>query len=175
MHIHRTALDGVIVIEPKLNSDDRGYFARLYCPDEFAACDIDFAPRQSSISHNRAELTLRGMHYCAAPETKLVRCVRGRIFDVVIDIRPGSATFRQWYGCELDPREARALLVPAGIAHGYLTLEPESDVLYFIDRPHELALDRGLRWNDPSFGVRWPGEPKVIHPRDAQYPDFVTP
>jgi dTDP-4-dehydrorhamnose 3,5-epimerase len=173
MRIHPTPLHGVLLLEPALHADERGYFSCLWRPEEFAALGIDFVPRQASIAHNRAGLTLRGMHYCAAAETKLVCCVRGRIFDVVVDIRAHSPTFRQWHGCELDPLAGRALLIPEGVAHGYLTLETASDVLYFIDRLHDPALDRGLRWNDPRIGIRWPAEPDVIHPRDATYPDFV--
>jgi dTDP-4-dehydrorhamnose 3,5-epimerase len=172
MRIHPTPLQGVLLLEPTLHADERGSFARIYCPDEFAALGLDFVPRQVSIAHNGATLTLRGMHYCGAAETKLVRCVRGRIFDVVVDIRPHSPSYRQWHGCELDPLAARAMLIPEGVAHGYLTLEAASDVLYFMDRPHDPVLDRGFRWNDPRFGIRWPAEPNVIHPRDAAYPDF---
>ena len=125
-----TGLPGVTMVEPEPIGDARGHFARLYCPDEFACAGIDFVPTQTSLSFDRAPHTLRGMHYCLEPEGKLVRCTRGRIFDVVVDLRRDSATFRRWFAIELDPVRARALHIPSGVAHGFLSLEPDTDVLY---------------------------------------------
>jgi dTDP-4-dehydrorhamnose 3,5-epimerase len=173
MRFQPTALSGVMLIEPQPISDDRGHFARLYCPEEFAQAGIAFTPTQTSLSFNPARHTLRGMHYCVEPESKLVRCTRGRIFDVAVDIRRDSPTFRRWFGVELDPIQTRSLYVPPGVAHGFLTLEPECDVIYQIDRPYRPGFDAGLRWNDPQFAVQWPARPAVIDPRDRDYPDFA--
>ncbi len=167
-----TALPGVMVVEPEPIGDARGHFARLYCPDEFAGAGIAFVPAQTSLSFNRARHTLRGMHYCLEPEAKLVRCTRGRIFDVALDLRRDSATFRRWFAVELDPVRANALYIPSGVAHGFLSLAPETDVLYQIDRRYRPGFDAGVRWNDPQFSIAWPAVPTVIDPRDRDCPDF---
>ena len=171
MHFVTTLLDNVMLVEPDPASDERGTFVRLYCSQEFAVAGVRFEPKQTSLSHNDARLTLRGMHYCAEPEIKLVHCVRGRIYDVALDVRRASPTFGQWFGCELSPG-SHGLLIPAGVAHGFLTLEPDSDVLYQIDRLYRPGFDAGLRWNDPAFKINWPANSAVIHRRDATYPDF---
>lgn len=172
MRFTPTSIDGAIIVEPDPREDERGFFARLHCPAEFAAAGIDFTPQQTSLSRNTAALTLRGMHYATEPEAKLVRCVRGRMLDVLFDIRPDSPTFLATFGTELDPLSARGLFVPAGVAHGFLTLEPDTDVLYQIDRIYRPGFDAGLRWNDTSFSFRWPAEPTVIGGRDRTWPDF---
>jgi dTDP-4-dehydrorhamnose 3,5-epimerase len=172
MRFVATALPGVTLIEPETIGDDRGHFARLYCPDEFARAGIKFVPTQTSLSFNRALHTLRGVHYCLEPEAKLVRCTRGRIFDVALDIRRDSPTFRRWFGVELDPAHAQGLYIPSGVAHGFLTLEPDSDVLYQIDRRYRPGFDAGVRWNDPQFAIEWPAAAVVIDPRDRDFPDF---
>jgi dTDP-4-dehydrorhamnose 3,5-epimerase len=173
MRFSPTALPGVTVVEPESIGDERGHFARLYCPDEFARAGITFVPTQTSVSYNGARHTLRGMHYCVEPEAKLVRCTRGRIFDVALDLRRGSPTFRRWVAAELDPIGARALYIPAGVAHGFLSLEPETDVFYQIDRRYRPGFDVGVRWNDPQFAIDWPALPQVIDPRDRDFPDFT--
>lgn len=167
-----TDLPGVTIVEPDLHSDERGFFTRLNCPEEFAAAGVAFEARQTSLSRNQARHTLRGMHACTEPEAKLVRCTRGRILDVVFDIRRDSPTFGRSFGLELDAERARALYVPAGLAHGFLTLAPDTDVLYQIDRLYRPGCDFGLRWNDPAFAFAWPAAPVVIGARDAVYPDF---
>jgi dTDP-4-dehydrorhamnose 3,5-epimerase len=168
-----TELPGVTVVEPEPIGDARGHFARLFCPDEFARAGIAFVPTQTSLSFNRARHTLRGMHYCVEPEAKLVRCTRGRIFDVALDLRRDSAAFRRWFAVELDPVRAQALYIPSGVAHGFLSLEPETDILYQIDRPYRPGFDAGVRWNDPQFAIDWPAVPSVIDPRDRDFADFV--
>lgn len=127
---------------------------------------------QVSLSYNARRHTLRGMHYAAAPyaETKLVHCVRGAIFDVLVDLRPGPGRHR-WVGVELSAANHRMLYVPEGVAHGFLTLEDDSDVQYFISRHFEPSAARGVRYSDPAFAIRWPAPPAVISPRDAAYPD----
>src|SRR5437588_856165 len=134
MRFLSTDIDGVHLVEVEPKLDERGFFARLHCPQEFAAAGISFNPCQTSLSHNRRRLTLRGLHYATEPEAKLVRCTRGCIFDVVVDIRKDSPTFTRWCGFELDAALARSLFIPAGVAHGFLTLVENCDVLYQVDR-----------------------------------------
>lgn len=173
MRFTTTDIDGVVIVDLDLMSDERGAFARLHCPDEFAAAGHAFVPQQTSLSRNLRAGTLRGMHYEAPPhaESKLVRAVRGRIFDVAIDLRPDSPTYRRWTGTELSADNGRALLIGNGMAHGFITLEDDTDVLYQIDMIFEPGHGRGVRWNDPAFGIAWPLSPEVISERDATYPD----
>ncbi|MFC4273503.1 dTDP-4-dehydrorhamnose 3,5-epimerase [Sneathiella chungangensis] len=164
-----TEIAGVFLIEPEVIEDERGHFARSFCTREFADHGIDFLPVQSNISANNSAYTLRGMHFHAAPheETKLVRCSAGKIFDVAVDIRPHSPSFRNWIGVELSRKNGRALFIPAGCAHGFLTLEDDSEVFYQMSPAYTPGHDRGFRWDDPVIGIDWPGEPKVISARDA--------
>lgn len=168
-----TPIVGVVRVEAEPHADDRGLFARLHCPEEFAAAGIAFAPAQTSVSRNPTAGTLRGMHYQAAPhaETKLVRVTRGRVFDVAVDLRTDSPTYRRWTGAELSAENLVGLFIPEGIAHGFLTLEPDSDVVYQIAPAYRPGHDAGVRWNDPAFGIDWPAQPKLISERDASYPD----
>ncbi len=174
MLLAETEIPGVVVADIEPVHDDRGFFARLHCPDEFAKAGFPFVPAQTSLSRNGKVGTLRGMHFQAAPmeETKLVRVTRGRIFDVALDLRPASPTYLRWIGGELSGDNGRALLIPGGVAHGFITLEPETDVLYQIDRMFEPGHGRGVRWNDPAFRIDWPTAPVVISPADASYPDY---
>jgi dTDP-4-dehydrorhamnose 3,5-epimerase len=175
MRFSSTALHDVVLIELDAAEDDRGFFARTYCTEEFARAGIAFTPVQTNLSHNRAALTLRGLHYQAAPhgEAKIVHCVRGRIFDVALDLRPASPSYRQWLGLELSPQSRRLLFIPEGCAHGFLTFEPDSDLVYVMGGIHMSEAARGIRWNDPAFAIEWPAAPAIISPRDAGYPDFV--
>jgi dTDP-4-dehydrorhamnose 3,5-epimerase len=174
MRFAGTELAGVVTVELEPRGDERGSFARLHCPEEFAAAGHPFAPAQTSLSRNPHLHTLRGLHHQPAPygETKLVRCVRGRIFDVAVDLRPDSPTHRRWTAAELSAENGRALLIPEGIAHGFVTLEPDSDVLYQISPAYQPGRESGVRWDDPAFGVAWPVRPAMISPRDATYPDY---
>jgi len=174
MRFLATDVVGVMIIEAEPNRDDRGGFARLHCPEAFAAAGVPFEPVQTSLSTNPARGTLRGLHFQKAPyaETKLVRAVRGRIFDVAVDLRPDSPTHRQWVGTELSATNQRALFIPEGVAHGFLTLEPDSDVLYQIAPAHTPGQGSGVRWNDPAFGVVWPASPALMSPADAAYADY---
>lgn len=169
-----TDIPGVVLFEAEPHTDERGAFARTFCVTEFAAAGIGFAPRQISLSRNPAEGTLRGMHFQDPPnaEAKFVRVARGRIFDVAVDLRADSPAFRRWVGTELGADTMRGLFIPAGCAHGFLTLEPDTDVEYLIDRDHAPGLGRGVRWNDPAFAVDWPAPPRLISERDAAWPDF---
>lgn len=174
MRFSETAIEGVVLVDIAPREDERGGFARLQCPEEFAAAGHPFAPAQTSLSRNPRAGTLRGMHHQPAPyaETKLVRVVRGRIFDVALDLRRSSPTYRRWISAELSADNARALLVPEGVAHGFLTLEPDTDVLYQIGPAFQPGHEAGVRWDDPAFAIAWPAAPALISPRDATYPDF---
>ncbi len=175
MRFLETPLAGVLILEAEPNADNRGFFARLACPEEFARAGVAFETRQTSLSRNIARHTLRGMHYCLEAEAKLVRCVRGRIHDVVFDIRANSPTCGQAFGVDLDADGARGLYIAPGLAHGFLTLEPECDVLYQMQRLYRSGFDAGLRWNDAAFAYNWPATPAVIDARDASYADFPAP
>lgn len=170
-----TPIPGVVRVEAQPHADARGAFARLHCPEDFAAAGHPFTPAQTSVSRNPTAHTLRGMHYQAAlhAETKLVRVVRGRIFDVAVDLRPDSPTFRRWTAAELSADNLAALLIPEGVAHGFLTLEPDTDVLYQIAPAYRPGFEAGVRWNDPAFAIAWPTAPALISDRDAGYPDFA--
>jgi len=173
-----TALPGVLRIEAEPHCDARGSFARLYCPTEFAAAGIpDFPAWQISLSRNPTCHTLRGMHFQTAPheEAKLVRAVRGRAYDVVIDLRRDSPRYGDWIAMELDGVAMNAVLVPQGCAHGFLTVLPDTDVLYQISPLHEPDKACGVRWNDPAFAVRWPAVPALIDARDAGWPNWSAP
>jgi dTDP-4-dehydrorhamnose 3,5-epimerase len=174
MQFIETELPGAYVIELELKADERGYFARSFCEQEFAAHGLPSRFPQCNLSRNDRVGTLRGMHYEAPPssESKLVRCVSGAIYDVIVDLRAGSPTFLAWTGVELSAASGRALFVPAGFAHGFITLVDASDVLYHMGDFFRPGSARGSRWNDPQFGITWPLVPIVISERDASYPDF---
>ena len=165
-------LPGAFLVDLELLSDERGFFARSYCVDEFAAQGISASLRQCSVSYNARTGTLRGLHYQAAPheEHRLVRCTAGAIFDVIVDIRPHSRHYRRWFATELSAQNRRALFIPPGFAHGFLTLSDDAEVYYMISVSHSPAHAQGFRWNDPAFGIEWPFPPSVISTRDAAYP-----
>jgi len=171
-----TGVGGVRVVEPERHDDERGFFARTWDAEEFAREGLSSELVQTSISYNRKQGTLRGMHYQAAPheEAKLVRCTAGAIFDVAVDLRHGSPTFRAWVGVELSAENRLALYVPEGCAHGFLTLADDSEVGYQISAPHVPDAARGVRFDDPAFAIAWPGEIVVVNARDASYPDVES-
>lgn len=173
MRFAPTEIAGVVRVEAEPHRDDRGLFARLHCPEEFAAAGIPFEPAQTSVSRNPRRHTLRGMHFQPEPyaETKLVRVTRGRVFDVAVDLRPESPTYRRWTAAELSAENLAALFIPEGVAHGFLTLEPDTDVVYQISPAFQPGREAGVRWDDPAFAIRWPARPELISPRDATYPD----
>jgi dTDP-4-dehydrorhamnose 3,5-epimerase len=174
MRFEQTTLDGVIVIDLEVHADDRGFFARTFCIDEMRQHGIEMQIVQSSLSFNRRAGTLRGIHYQRAPyaESKLVRCTMGAIYDVVVDLRPTSPTHRQWVAAELTEENRRAIYIPEGCAHGFLTLVDNCEVHYQMSAPYHPAAGAGVRWNDPAFGITWPSEPVVTAERDAHYPDY---
>jgi dTDP-4-dehydrorhamnose 3,5-epimerase len=170
-----TELPGAYVIEQERHEDSRGHFARTFCEAEFKASGLDTRIVQCSVSFNRRKGTLRGMHYQVPPfeELKLVRCNRGAIYDVIIDLRRDSPTFKKHFAVELDEQNGRMVYVPAGFAHGFQTLEDETEVSYQMSQVYSAEHSRGVRWDDPAFGIRWPDENRTILDRDRNYPDFV--
>lgn len=154
--------------------DQRGFFARTYCEREFESHGLKSRYVQCSVSFNRYKGTLRGMHFQVAPheETKLIRCTRGSIYDVIVDLRPASATFKQYVGLVLSAANGRMLYVPEGFAHGFQTLEDNTEVFYQMSQFYAPEHGRGVRWNDPAFGIEWPADERIILDRDQAYPDF---
>lgn len=174
MIFHETPLAGAFVVEPERLVDERGFFARLFEAREFEARGLEARVAQGSLSYNPRRGTLRGMHYQRPPfaEVKLVRCTRGAIHDVIIDLREGSATFRKYFAVVLEPESRRMLYVPEGFAHGFLTLADDTEVAYQMSQVYSPEHAAGVRWNDPAFGIAWPEAVVVIAERDRTYPDF---
>jgi dTDP-4-dehydrorhamnose 3,5-epimerase len=170
-----TSLPGAYVIDIERYEDVRGFFARAWDPREFEAQGLNPRLAQCNISFNLKRGTLRGMHYQAPPhaETKLVRCTAGSLFDVIIDLRPDSPSYTRWFGMTLSAANRRMLYVPEGFAHGFQTLEDNTEVFYQVSAFYAPAAGRGVRWNDPAFGIVWPPAERVILERDATYPDFT--
>lgn len=167
-----TGVAGAYVLRAGIHRDGRGGFCRLWCETDFANLGIEFRPVQVSISDNTAAATLRGMHCQVEPhgEQKLVTCVAGAVYDVVADLRPDSPSYRTWFGVELRAGSGVSLYVPRGVAHGFITLEPQTRVLYQISTAFEPAAARAVRYNDPELGINWPLAPMVISPRDREAP-----
>lgn len=166
------AIAGVWQVDLEPIIDERGFFARSWCRDEFSRAGINADFIQASISFNARKGTLRGMHWQAAPhaEGKLVRCVRGAIYDVVVDVRPGSPSYRRWLAQELTADNRKALYIAEGLAHGFLSLVDDSEVLYQITTGHAPTHARGFRWDDPAVGIPWPAPPSCISERDRSLP-----
>lgn len=170
-------IPGVWQVDADVFPDARGAFIRAWMPDEFASRGLETGIAQCSMATNHHRGTIRGLHYQSAPheEVKVVRVVRGAIFDVAVDLRPDSPTFRRWVGVELSAGNRRLLYLPKGMAHGYQTLTDDTEILYFVSAPYSPPHQQGVRWNDPAFGIDWPlGAPTMIHDRDATYPDFTV-
>lgn len=169
-----TKLPGAYLIEIERLADHRGFFGRSWCQKEFENHGLTSEVVQANISFNKKMGTLRGMHYQVAPyeEAKLVRCTRGAIYDVMIDLRPGSETFRQWIGVELAANEYRMLYIPEGCAHGFQTLEDNSEVIYQVTQFYTPGAERGVRYDDPAFGIKWPVPVIIVSDKDKSWPDF---
>jgi dTDP-4-dehydrorhamnose 3,5-epimerase len=176
MRLIQTPLSGVVLLQPEAAHDARGSFVRLSCVTTLAANGIAFSPVQSSLSRSSRRGTLRGLHFQVAPstETKIIHCIAGAVFDVAVDLRPGSPTFLRAFSTELTASNGQGLLVPPGCAHGLLTLTDDAAVLYQIDRDYDPACAQGVRWNDPAFAIPWPFTPAMMSDRDAGWPDFAT-
>lgn len=174
MKFHETTIDGAWLIEVEPHEDERGYFARTWSVSEFVNRGLSTNITECSISQNSKRGTLRGMHYQVAPheEVKVVSCIRGRVFDAIIDLRSDSSTYLNKFATNLSLDDGRLLYVPAGVAHGFITLEDDSVVQYQIGGAYEPSAARGVRWNDPRFGIEWPLEPTVMSDRDAAYEDY---
>ena len=175
MTFHETKLSGVFEIGLNPNHDKRGFFARSWCQKEFQNHGLSSKIVQCSVSLSLLKGTLRGLHYQVAPylETKVVRCTKGAIYDVVVDLRLESETFRDWLGVVLTAADRNMLYVPEGCAHGFLTLEDETEVFYQMSEFYDPESARGVRWDDPAFQIAWPGLVRVISDRDQSYPNFV--
>jgi dTDP-4-dehydrorhamnose 3,5-epimerase len=171
-----TNLRGAYLIEPEKLEDKRGFFARSFCVKEFKKHGLNPRLVQCNISFNAKEGTLRGMHYQKAPcaEAKLVRCTRGALHDVIVDLRPDSPTFKVHFGIQLDESNRLMLYIPEGFAHGFITMKDNSEIFYQMSEFYSPQHAAGFRWNDPSFGIQWPTEIQVISERDRTYPDFET-
>jgi dTDP-4-dehydrorhamnose 3,5-epimerase len=173
MRFVETSLAGAYVVEIEPIADERGSFARTFSREEFEAHGLNPDIAQCSISFNKKRGTLRGMHFQAEPygECKLVRCTRGAIFDVIVDLRAESATYRHWFGTDLTPGNGRMLYIPSGLAHGFQTLEDTTEVAYQISEPYRQTHARGVRFDDPAFGIEWPLQVTVVSARDREYAD----
>jgi len=170
-----TELEGAFIIEPEKIEDQRGFFARGYCDKEFDAYGLNSKWVQCNISFNKIRSTLRGMHYQSKPhrEVKLVRCTAGAIYDVIIDLRPDSLTYKKWTAAELTSENHKMLYVPKGFAHGYQTLTENSEVFYFVSEFYAPGFEQGIRWDDPHIGITWPEPaPSVISDKDKHWPDY---
>jgi dTDP-4-dehydrorhamnose 3,5-epimerase len=169
-----TPLRGAFVIEPEPHEDARGLFARTWCRRELEARGLETRIAQCSASFNKRKVTLRGMHYQVPPaaETKIVRCTRGSLYDVIIDLRPDSPTFTRHFAVVLAADNRKMVYVPVGFAHGFQTLEDATEVFYQISEFYAPEHARGVRWNDPIFGISWPDDERILVERDASYPDF---
>jgi dTDP-4-dehydrorhamnose 3,5-epimerase len=174
MIFHETPVHGARLVELERRGDERGFFARLFCEREFGAAGLPtrFPQINNSLSAQRG--TLRGMHYQLAPaaEDKVVRCIRGAFYDVVADLRPDSPTYRRWFGAELTAENRLMMLVPRGCAHGFVTLTDDAEALYLASAAYAPEEERGLRWDDPAIGVRWPIEPVEVSAKDRGWPPF---
>lgn len=174
MRIFPSDLKDVLIIDLEKHGDDRGWFARAFCEEEFSKAGISFHITQTNISFNQEQGTVRGLHYQAHPkwEPKIVRCTRGQIFDVAVDLRPQSASFCKWIGIELSAENGRALYLPPGIAHGFQTLTDRCELYYLMGEVYDPSLARGVRWDDPAFAIEWPLKPTVVSERDKSFANF---
>jgi len=174
MIFHETTLKDAMLIDLEKRGDERGFFARTYCQKEFSAKGLDINYTQQNTSFSKDKGTLRGMHFQKAPhgETKLIRCLRGAIVDIIIDIRPDSPTYMKWEAFELNEDNKRMLYVPKGFAHGFQTVSDNAEVTYLVDGFYEPTAEGGVRWNDPAIGIVWPLEPTVMSDKDKTWADF---
>lgn len=174
MIFEECGIGGAYLISPQPHSDHRGSFARAWCEQEFAAHGISFTPKQANVGFSIHKGTLRGIHFQRAPdlEAKLVRCTRGSVFDVVVDLRPDSTTYCKWYGAELTPENGKMLLVPECCGHGCVTLEDNSEIYYLTSAVYAPQSATGARFDDPAFGIDWPVSPEWLSDQDQSWPDW---
>ncbi len=176
MKFHKTDVEGAFLVELQPFGDERGAFSRLFCEKEFAEAGLESRFVQTNTSWSTHKGTLRGLHYQTAPaeEVKLIRCIRGAIYDVVLDLRPDSPTFRKAFGAELTDANRLMMYAPRGCAHGYLTLTNEAEIIYPVSAFYQPECERGVRWNDPAFDIAWPIAPTVVSDKDSRWPDFTV-
>lgn len=176
MEFQPTDIDGAFLVVPKKIGDDRGFFARAWCTHEYEAAGLKATIVQSNMAVSAQKGTLRGLHYQTAPhqEVKIVRCVRGAMFDVIVDLRPASPTYLKWVGYRLDTENHHALYVPEGCATGYMTLEDDTEMYYHTTAAYAPDSATGVRWDDPAFGIEWPLEPTVLSEQDQAWPHIGT-
>ncbi len=174
MRFLETKLQGAFLIDPERRADERGFFARVFCVEEFQAQGLETRLVQCSISFNRQKGTLRGLHFQTSPfeETRLVRCTMGAVYDVILDLRPGSSTFKHWLAIELSGENRRMVYIPGGFAHGFLTLADSSEVFYQMSEYYHPEAAQGVRWDDLAFGIQWPIPISLISDKDLSYKDF---
>jgi dTDP-4-dehydrorhamnose 3,5-epimerase len=172
MIFEKTVVNDALVIELDKKEDERGFFARTFCENELREAGVSFRPVQANLSYNKNRYTLRGMHYQEAPyeEAKIIRCNRGAIYDVILDLRKDSSTLHNWFGIELNDKNRRSLYVPKGFAHGFLTLEDDTEVNYMMSEYYKPGAGMGIRWDDPFFNIDWPNKPDIISQKDRQWP-----
>lgn len=173
MKFNPTPIDGVVVIEPTLFGDERGFFTRAFCNKTFSDNGTEFVPVQANHAASQHAGTLRGLHYQTGEhaEDKLMRCIKGTAFDVAVDMRPGSKTYLQWFGCELSAENKHMLLIPKGCAHGYLTLADDTEMYYLSSNDYAPDAEAGIRWDDPKLGIIWPATDQlVLSDKDQQWP-----
>jgi dTDP-4-dehydrorhamnose 3,5-epimerase len=177
MIIRSTTLQDAVLIDLDKREDERGFFARAWCRREFDEHRLAPDMVQANISYNVAKGTLRGMHYQVEPygEVKMVRCIRGRLYDVIIDLRPSSLTYRRWFGVELSAENRLMLYVPVGFAHGFQTLEDDTEAFYMVSQYYTPGAERGLRYNDPGFSISWPMTVSTISDKDSSWPEYRAP
>jgi dTDP-4-dehydrorhamnose 3,5-epimerase len=170
-----TTLQGAYIIDLDKKEDERGFYARGFCRNEFESMNLKSDIAQANIIYTKEMATLRGLHLQLPPyeETKLVRCTKGSIFDVIIDLRPGSATYMKHFGIDLTADNFKMVYVPEGFAHGYLTLENDTHVAYHVTEVYTPGFEKGIRWNDPSLNIQWPLQPQIISAKDKSFPDYV--
>ncbi|WP_291197249.1 dTDP-4-dehydrorhamnose 3,5-epimerase [Hyphomonas sp.] len=175
MKFHPTTLKDAVLIELERRGDDRGFFARTFCADEFAANGLPTEFVQQNMSYSATKGTIRGMHFQRAPhaEDKLIRCLRGAIVDIILDLRPDSPTYKRWEAFELNEENKRQLLVPKGFAHGFQTVSDHVEVTYLVSSRYNGAAEGGVRWNDPAFGITWPLAPTEMSDKDKKWADFA--
>ena len=174
MKFHKTALEGAYTIEPEKRGDDRGFFARLFCEKEFDAAGLETRFVQINNSLSGSKGTLRGLHYQLPPaaEVKVVRAIKGALWDVIVDLRPGSPTYRKWFGAELTDENRRMMYVPRGFAHGLVTLTDDVEAFYLVSAFYAPEAERGLRFDDPAIGIKWPIPPREMSDKDRNWPDL---
>ena len=175
MEFTSTKIDGLHIVDLNKIEDERGFFARAFCSEEFSAMGLESSVLQANMSFNKSAGTLRGMHYQKSPyqESKFIRCLKGSIYDVVIDLRKNSATYLQSFGIELNDKNRTALFVPKDFAHGFITIEANTEVLYLVSQNYIPGAEQGIRWDDPKFSIEWPLSPTIVSSKDASWSDFL--